>query len=493
MWRTADPFFGGSTPSSPIYEGDIMKKEDVKLLVTNTMGRKKQLFKPKHGKRVYMFVCGPTVYDSAHLGHARTYVSYDTMVRFMRYLGYRVFYIMNITDIDDKILSRSAERGMSWDELAEIYINEFMEDMAALNVDQVNYYARATDHIPEIIWQIEKLIENNMAYENGGNVYFRVSLFEHMGELSGQNMDELKSGARIEPDPLKEDPMDFVLWKRNRGEDAWWDSPWGPGRPGWHVEDTAITVKYFGDNYDLHGGAIDLIFPHHEAEIAIAESITGKRPFVNYWVHTGFLNVEGQKMSKSLGNFLTVKDVLKKYNNRVVRFFLLYTQYNSPIDFSEKNLVEAGKALERLDRFVEESLSSISEDGEGLAVLEETRDEFVHAMADDFNTREAIASLFSLASRWRSGNITLRSGDVDAARQIYSDLFGILGIPLPQLESTRVEASDSDTLAAILLDVRDQLRKKKDWDIADSIRDRLKDAGYEIEDSNEGHTLRKRE
>ena len=322
-------------------------------MVYNTLTRKKQEFAPIHGNRVNMFVCGPTVYDYSHLGHARTYIVFDVIVRYLRYKGYSVFYLMNITDIDDRMIQRANESKISVKELADKFIKAFDEDMKRLHVNSVNLYAKATEHVDEIINQIKVLIEKGFAYEVDGDIYFEIRKFKDFGKLSHQSIDELKAGARIEIDKKKKNPEDFALWKSQKPNEPFWPSPWGNGRPGWHIEDTAITATYFGNRYDLHGGAIDLIFPHHESEISIAETVTGESPFVKYWVHSGFLTVNKEKMSKSLGNFFTIKEALKRYEPDVIRFFMLNALYRSPIDFSESGLKEAANAFERIKNTVD--------------------------------------------------------------------------------------------------------------------------------------------
>ncbi len=294
------------------------------LRVYNTYTRKKEDFKPIDEKRVKMFVCGPTVYDLSHLGHAKTYLAYDVIARWLRYRGYDLFYLMNITDVDDKIIKRAKERGEDPLKLAREFEESFLQDVASLRIDTTNLHARASDHIPEIVDQIKRLIEMGFAYIAPTGVYFDVPKFEDYGKLSHQDPEELKR-HRIEPDPNKRNPQDFSLWKKRKNGVPYWDSPWGEGRPGWHIEDTAIAEKYLGQQYDIHGGGVDLIFPHHEAEIAQMESISGKKPMVRYWLHTGFLKVKGKKMAKSLGNFITIQDALKDYDTETLRLFFLST------------------------------------------------------------------------------------------------------------------------------------------------------------------------
>ncbi|MFQ5839068.1 MAG: cysteine--tRNA ligase, partial [Thermoplasmata archaeon] len=302
------------------------------LKLYNTLTRTKEEFLPLQGKRVKMFVCGITPYDYSHVGHARTYVAFDVMARYLRHKGYSLFYLQNVTDVDDKIIARSSERGLEWDKLGDSCFQDYLRTMAALNVTSVNLYAKATDYIPEIIEQVEALLDKGYAYRVNGDIFYQVSKFQGYGKLSGVKLEELRSGARVKVDERKRDPQDFSLWKSRKPGEPYWDSSWGPGRPGWHIEDTAISIAHFGPQYDIHGGGNDLIFPHHEAEIAQAEAFTGMKPFVKYWMHTGFVVIKGERMGKSLGNIIPVKEVLERYDPEVLRFFLVYTQYRSPID-----------------------------------------------------------------------------------------------------------------------------------------------------------------
>ena len=454
------------------------------MQVYNTLTREKEDFEPIHKNRVNMFVCGPTVYDMPHIGHARTYVAFDAIARYLRYKGYQVFYLMNITDIDDKMIQRANERGISVKELARQYTDAFMQDMEALGVTSVNLYANATDHVEEIIWQVKTLIEKEYAYESNGSVYFEVRKFKGFGKLSRQKMDELKAGARVELDENKRNPEDFALWKAHKEGEPWWESPWGKGRPGWHVEDTAITFTYFGEQYDLHGGAQDLIFPHHESEIAIAESISGKEPFVKYWLHTGFLNLKGEKMSKSLGNVLTIREMIKRYPPDTLRFYFLYTHYRSPIEFSFDDLEETHRALQGMKRNAQD-LMEIAKDVEpDVSEALKFRERFIEAMDDDFNTREAIATLFSLfneANKNRDDK-ALAAGYL----KIASEIADVLGIKLFETRSSGKE----NELLEILLEIRKRARENKDWATSDYIRDRLKDIGIIVEDSREGQKVR---
>jgi len=450
------------------------------MLVYSTLSRTKEEFKPLKGRIVKMFVCGPTVYDHPHIGHAKTYVAMDVVARYLRFKGYSVFYVQNITDIDDKIINRAKEQGMSAGELAEKFLRIYYEDMERLNIKSVNLFARATQHVDEIIEQIEDLIAKGYAYESNGSVYFDVSKFGGFGNLSGQKKEELVAGARVEVDENKRSPEDFALWKKMKEGDPFWDSPWGKGRPGWHIEDTAISINYLGQQYDVHGGGIDLIFPHHEAEIAIAESLTNKKPFVRYWLHTGFLLVNGEKMAKSLGNFLTIREILKSYDPMALRFFLLYAHYRSPIDFSYDLLNEAAEAYDRLNnsfrRALEAQGSEEREEKELREALELCRKSFFDAMDDDFNTREAIAALFPLAKAINQSALT-DDRAVTELKEFIGEISGILG-----LFEHRGGASVKPEIIDGVLEIRRILREEKRYDLADMIRKKLGEHGIEIED-----------
>ncbi|MEE9163701.1 MAG: cysteine--tRNA ligase, partial [Thermoplasmata archaeon] len=318
------------------------------LQIYNTLSRTKEAFVPLRDARVNMFVCGITPYDHTHVGHARTYVTFDVVARYLRHRGYSVFYVQNVTDVDDRIVTRSAESGTSWDELGNTFLEDYLETMRRLGVTSVNLYARATEYIPEIIEQVSGLVEKGFAYQVDGDVFYEVNRYPSWGQLSRVKQEKLRAGARVEVDERKRDPRDFSLWKAKKPGEPTWESPWGPGRPGWHIEDTAITITHFGPQYDIHGAATDLIFPHHEAEIAQAESFTGVTPFVKYWMHGGFVVTKGERMGKSLGNIVPVQDALDRVEPEVLRFFLVNTQYRGPIDFTFEALDEAQSAYARL-------------------------------------------------------------------------------------------------------------------------------------------------
>lgn len=460
------------------------------LKVFNTLTRQKEEFTPLKGRRVNMFVCGPTVYDFSHLGHARTYIAFDVIARYLRYKGYSVFYLMNITDIDDKIINRANEKKTSAEKLAEEFLIEFFKDIKALKIESINLYQKATDFIPEIISQVNGLIEKDYAYEVDGDVYYEVKKFSDFGKLSKQSLDELIAGARVEIDKKKRNPEDFVLWKKHKKGEPFWNSPWGKGRPGWHIEDTAISITHFGEQYDIHGGAIDLIFPHHEAEIAIAESLTRKKPFVKYWLHTGFLKVNGEKMSKSLGNFITIRELLRKYDATSIRFFLLYTHYRSPIDFTYEFLDEAKNAWQYIkDAFLRiesiakgKSSKNNKNDEKAILLMKRTKEEFIKAMDDDFNTREAISKIFDFT---REVNKLVDGISENIANEIlnfYIEICGILGLEFYERKESKIE----EKLIEIIMTIREKLRSKKDFETSDLIREKLKDIGIIIGDDKEG-------
>ena len=444
--------------------------------IYSTLTRSKENFETINENRVNLFVCGPTVYDDAHIGHGRTYISFDTIKRYLEYSGYAVFYIQNITDIDDKIINRSKESGIPAHDIARKFEKRYIEDMTKLNVTGVNLFARATDHLGEIIDQIQRLIDKGFAYESEDGVYFEIEKFEEFGKLSNRKIDELESHREL-AETTKRNEQDFALWKKREGVDEpVWPSPWGDGRPGWHIEDTAITEYYFGEQYDVHGGGLDLIFPHHEAEITQMEAVSGKSPMVRYWLHTGFLNVNGEKMSKSLHNFITIRDLLNDWDADTFRFFVLSTHYRSPIDFSKDSLHQSQKSLEKIKKFytsLDVEGSNAESDLEALTVAKK---EFFNSMDDDFNTPKAIASIFVLISDCKS--IDLSDGDKIAVKSFLDDVSQILGIDFTLEEVS----AGSDDLLNLITDVRSELRAAKQYDLSDKIRDELNNLGYEIND-----------
>src|SRR5436309_5092178 len=376
----------------------MSQSKQSQLKVYNTLTRHLDDFQPIHPGRVNMFVCGPTVYDVSHLGHGKSYVAYDIIARYLRKKGYSVFFVLNITDIDDKIINRAKETKEDPLKLSERYAQAFYNDMKDLHVNSINLYAKASDYTPEIISQIKGLVEKGIAYKIQGGVYYDISKFPEYGKLSRQNLEQL-TVHRVDPDPEKRNPGDFVLWKNQKPGEIAWDSPWGKGRPGWHIEDTAITLTHFGPTYDLHGGGTELIFPHHEAEIAQAEGLTGKKPLAKYWLHTGLLSISGRDMHKSLGNFITIQEVIRKVGTPGLRVFYAGTHYRSPLDFTDQALEQALSLARRFRRAHDQLVLARTRMGDErtdstavLKRLDEARDDFFKAMDDDFNTPGALAA-----------------------------------------------------------------------------------------------------
>ncbi len=453
----------------------------------NSLTRRKEVFTPLEPGKVRMYVCGMTVYDYCHLGHARVMVVFDVLARYLRWKGYEVTYVRNITDIDDKIIRRAAEAGVPIETLTERFIEAMHEDERALGCLPPDREPRATRAIDAIIAMIQRLIDEGYAYlGDNGDVYYAVARFRDYGKLSGKKPEELRAGARVEVSEAKRDPLDFVLWKRAKPGEPAWDSPWGPGRPGWHIECSAMSTQCLGPHFDIHGGGADLQFPHHENEIAQSEAATGQ-PFVDYWVHVGFVRVDREKMSKSLGNFFTIRDLLAKYPGEVIRFFILTSHYRSPLDFSERSLAQARAALTRLYTTLR-GLPEADEGEEG----EIWRRRFEAAMDDDLNTPEALAVLFELAKEIN------RLGDQDPARATrlaatLKKLGGVLGLLSqdPEHFLRGGEAGLSDEEIERLIEEREQARKRRDWATADRIRDQLKARGIVLEDTPQGTLWRR--
>jgi cysteinyl-tRNA synthetase len=459
------------------------------LKVHNTASGELEEFRPIHGNRVHMYVCGPTVYDFCHIGHARSYVAFDTIRRYLEYKGYAVIYLQNFTDVDDKILKRASETGQDPRKVSQFFIDAYFEDMDRLGVRRANFHPRVTDHIPEIIRVVQDLVEKKNAYVADGDVYFCVtSMKDVVGRLSHQNLEDMLVGARVEPDEKKCDPIDFALWKKSKPGEPGWDSPWGQGRPGWHIECSTMSTMYLGSTLDIHGGGMDLIFPHHESEIMQSEAHTGE-PFAKYWLHNGFININKEKMSKSLGNFFTVREVLTRYEPEVVRLFLVSTHYRSQIDFADSLLEEAKTAHARL-RNAHESLgqAQVSDSpavgAETDRAVEASRTRFIAGMDEDFNAREAVASLFDLASfsnaLLHKGGMT--RGEKEALLSAFRELGGVLGL----LQERTQDADIVGGLVKLLDEVRQESRARKDYATSDKIRDRLKQLGVVVEDSAQG-------
>jgi cysteinyl-tRNA synthetase len=458
------------------------------IKIFNTMSQKKEEFKPMHENRVKLFVCGPTVYDNSHIGHARTYISFDIIARYLKYKGFSVFYLQNITDVDDKIIKRASELNIEPVKLARKFEKKYMGDMKLLGVESVNLYARATEHIPEIILQIKTLIDKGFAYETLTGVYFDRSKFPDFGKLSRRNIEDL-TVHRISPDSSKRNPGDFALWKK-KNDEPFWNSPWGVGRPGWHIEDTAITEEYLGSKYDIHGGGLDLIFPHHEAEIAQMESASGEKPMVRYWMHTGFLNVSGEKMSKSLGNFITIREILSEHDPDVFRFFVLSTHYRSPIDFSESALLQSGNSLERIYKLIETIdewifQSNIQESNENdieyTDSLVKAKHDFLNNMDNDFNTPNALSVIFNLIRDVNRGidNRIISKNILLYVKNLLIEFGDILGFDFSIKPCVDYKTNE---LVEVMVDIREKLRERKDWELSDLIRSRLRELDVILED-----------
>jgi len=459
------------------------------LKVYNTLTRRKEVFRPRKNKTVDMFVCGQTVYDDAHLGHAKAYINFDIIVRWLRHVGFKVKYVQNITDVDDKIIRRAKERGVEPLKLAEYYTKRFFEDMEAIGVKQnVDLFPKSSDYIPQIIEQIKTLIKKGYAYVVDGNVYYHVPKFKDYTKLSRISLEELKK-HRIEPDPRKRSPLDFALWKAQKPGEIAWDSPWGKGRPGWHIEDTAMIFTIFGPQYDLHGGASELIFPHHTNEIAQAEAASGKKPFVKYWLHCGVLNVKGVKMSKSLRNFITIRNTLKRHGAEALRLYYASTHYRKPIDFDERNLEMAERKLEMLYNTIENLRYAVSDkkfdenEEEFLKFTEEVKAKFADAMNDDFNTPLALSYLFNF-SREINKFIKKRKVSKKFAEKIEREFRG-LGYIIGILQK-EVRTEELPERIKRMIEERERARKREDWKTADRIRDEIKKLGYILEDTPEG-------
>ena len=461
------------------------------MKIYNTMTRKKEEFKPLEEGKVKMYVCGPTVYNFIHLGNARPFTVFDTLRRYFEYRGYEVTYVQNFTDVDDKIIKRSHEEGISPEEVAEKYIKEYFTDCDGLGIKRASVHPQVTDNIKEIIVFIQDLIDKGYAYESEGDVLFRTREFKEYGKLSHQNIEELELGARIDVDDKKEDPLDFVLWKAKKDGEPGWKSPWGEGRPGWHIECSVMSSRYLGNTIDIHAGGQDLQFPHHENEIAQSECRNG-HVFANYWMHNGYINVDGEKMSKSLGNFFTVREISEKYDLGLVRFFLLSTHYRNPVNFSDTILDQAKAGLERLTNardnaeFIMSKLEDTKMSDSEVKLVDELnsyKTKFIEAMDDDLNTSDAIAAIFELA-KFMNTNIKDTSSNefIGLNVDLFNELTGVLNIANKSVEK-------NDDLARIveeMIEKRAQAKKNKDFALADKIRADLLEMGIVIEDTRQG-------
>ena len=459
------------------------------MKIYNTLTRKKEEFVPIEEGTAKIYVCGPTVYNYFHIGNARPFVVFDTLRKYLQYRGYKVKFVQNFTDVDDKIINRAREEHLTAKEVSEKYIEEYYKDAAALNVTKADVHPRVSEHIPEIIEFVQTLIDKGYAYEVNGDVYFSTRKFNGYGKLSGQNIEDLESGARIAVGEIKEDPLDFALWKAQKEEDEIaWDCPWGKGRPGWHIECSAMSKKHLGDTIDIHAGGQNLQFPHHENEIAQSECCNGV-PFANYWMHNGYITIDNEKMSKSKGNFFTVRDILKEYDGEVMRFFLLSGHYRNPINFSDSLMEQAKAGLGRM-RNAKETLKHLIANGNGemtdaekeaLAGYDKYRQEFIAAMDDDLNTADAISAIFELITVI---NTAVRDGAsrefAEKSLDTLMELASIVGL----LQQDADKAVDDDIQA--LVDERQEARKAKNFARADEIRDMLKARGITLKDTPQG-------
>jgi len=473
------------------------------MKVFNTLTGKKEELIPLNPPKVNIYVCGPTTYNYIHLGNARPLVVFDTLRRYLTYKGYQVRYVQNFTDIDDKIINRANQEGVDSLELAERYIGEYFADADALGIERADFYPRVSEHIEDIIKLIKVLMDKGFAYETEGDVYFRVNAFPDYGKLSGRSREDMLAGARIEVDRRKEDAADFAWWKKAKEGEPFWNSPWGKGRPGWHIECSTMSIKYLGETLDIHGGGADLIFPHHENEIAQSEAATGQA-FSRYWMHNGFITVNKEKMSKSLGNFFILRDILQQYSGEVVRYYLIATHYRSPLDFDDTKLVESKKALGRLKTtltLIKEFKNDIevkdfdldSECQNFLTTVEDYEKQFLQAMDDDLNTAKALSFLFEMSHLINSFLAQHSRSDLKAqaavrqAEKIYRDLGNILGI---FIDNGSASSELVTQVLEIFAELRQMARREKDYSLADQIREILKQMEISVEDTPEGTKLR---
>jgi cysteinyl-tRNA synthetase len=465
-----------------------LSPDTVVLTIFNTLTKREEEFKPIEDRKVKMYVCGVTVYDDIHMGHARSIIVFDMVARYLRYRGYAVTHLTNFTDVDDKIINRAAERGMEPLALSQQYIQRYFQDIDALGVERADAYPLASENIDAIIEMVEKIVDAGYGYQGeDGSVYFSVDKVKDYGRLTGQKLEDMQAGARVEVNELKRNPYDFALWKAAKPGEIAWDSPWGKGRPGWHIECSAMCTEFLGQTIDIHGGGNDLIFPHHENEILQSEVANG-RPLANYWMHNGMLQVQDAKMAKSLKNFFTVKDVLTKHTKEEIRFYFLSAHYRGPQVYSETALEEASTSLKRLHnlyRELSDPPAGTSGTDDAQELVEGFRSRFVAAMDQDFNTRSALSEIFDLV---RETNRLLASGRLSpggarSIKAVLDEMDMVLGILAPSVES---QDDLSDDIMQILIEVRGELRKRKLYDLTDQIRDRLKSKGIELQDTAEG-------
>jgi len=458
------------------------------LKIYNSLSRQKEEFKPIHENEAKIYACGPTVYNYFHIGNARPFIVFDTLRRYLEYRGYKVTFVQNFTDIDDKMIKAAAEQGITVKELGEHFISEYFKDAQGLNIKKASVHPKATEHIGDIVALIAKLIEKGHAYvADNGDVYYDTGSFNGYGKLSGQNLDDLELGARVEIGEHKKNPMDFALWKAKKEGEPFWESPWSDGRPGWHIECSAMSQKYLGDTLDIHGGGQDLKFPHHDNEIAQSEGATGK-PFANYWMHNGYINIDNKKMSKSLGNFFTVRDISQEFDLLAVRLFMLSSHYRSPINFSKELIAQAKSALERIENCREGLRFVIGLDREGGREdqpIEEYRARFIAAMDDDLNTADALGVIFEWVKYVNTEVLEHgTSKDAKEALAFLEEMLDVLGL---------IRDSEGDIPREVLelADQRVRARSEKNWLLADELRDKIKELGYQLKDTPDGVKIAK--
>lgn len=470
------------------------------IKIYNTLSKRKELLKPRKGKRLNVFVCGPTVYDFSHIGHARTYIFFDLFIKYLRHIGFEVFYLQNITDVDDRIIEEARKRGVSPKDLADAFLKTYLKDMKSLKVDSVTKYAKATNYIKEIISQVQRLLDKGYAYKLDDGVYFDISKFKNYGKLSRRTALQAEdSVSRIDYNKNKKNRGDFCLWKLSIEGEPSWLSPFGKGRPGWHVEDTAITEKFFGAQYDIHGGGIDLIFPHHEAEISQMEAISGKTPLAKYWMHTGFLTINEQKMSKSLKNFITIDSFLKRYPYQHLRFWIARNLWSSPLDYSESLMIEVKSVLEKIEEFLRKIKTIKDAKATGITkvkkLLTKARGDFYKNLNDNFNTPKAFAAIFDLIKEVNklldlsdtTGKNLVSKKEVKDIYKFFEEINKIFDI----IDFKKLKKSNIPNEVRKLLKEREGYRKTGDWQKADQLRIEIEKYGFLVKDSKEGPTLKK--
>lgn len=473
------------------------------IKVYNTLTKQKEEFVPITPGKANIYVCGVTPYNHPHVGNARPFVTWDVIRRFLEHEGYDVTHVQNFTDVDDKIINTANKEGVQWFDICNRYIDSYFEVMDKLNVRRAHVYPRVSEHINDIIATVQCLIDNGYGYVVDGDVFYSVEKFKYYGQLSGRNLEDMLAGARVDVDDRKRNPMDFALWKSAKPGEPAWESPWGPGRPGWHIECSTMSMKYLGESFDFHGGGSDLIFPHHENEIAQSEGCTGIHPFVHYWLHNGFITVNEEKMSKSLGNFFMVIDILEHYDPETLRFFIVSTHYRSPLDFSDARLTEAQKSLARL-RQAQETLGELSEmmsagpTADSLALrdkVKELREAFMEAMRDDFNTALAISHMFALAKEINiyhkavvDAGIKPDGKLVALLNDVLAEMCSIIGVLEKTAAPAAEETGDSKEaeLVEMLIAMRQDARKNKNYALADELRNKLSEIGIVLQDTPQG-------